>query len=177
VRITPATSLVDYCFIVCTAMERAGTQCVLTGGSAATFYAPNAHQSLDADFVIMKSAKGDGATAALSELGFTQSQSGLYKHAESVFTLEFPAGPLGIGDDLIAAWDTIRRDGQVLYVITRTDSVRDRLSSFYYYSDRSALSAAVDVAKSGPIEMGIISAWSRREGQMPRFREFEERLH
>jgi len=140
------------------------------------YYAPTAYQSLDADFVIMRSVKGDADALALAELGFSESQSGLYKHEESIFTLEFPAGPLGIGNDLITTWDTVHRGDLVLHVITRTDSVRDRLASFYYYSDRSALSAAIHVAKSGPVDLKSVADWSQREGRTQRFREFEERL-
>jgi len=38
---------------------------VLTGGSAATFYAPHAYQSDDLDFVITLRGNGDGARADL----------------------------------------------------------------------------------------------------------------
>lgn len=50
--ITATSSLVDVAFAVGTALERAGITAVLTGGSAATFYAPDAYQSSDLDFLI-----------------------------------------------------------------------------------------------------------------------------
>lgn len=50
--ITTSSSLTDVAFAVCTALHRAGYTSVLTGGSAATFYAPTAYQSKDLDFVI-----------------------------------------------------------------------------------------------------------------------------
>ncbi len=56
------SALISVAFEVCTALEAAGTTAVLTGGSAATFYAPEAYQSVDIDFVItMRSQGGAGA--------------------------------------------------------------------------------------------------------------------
>lgn len=50
--ITASSTIVDVAFAVCTALERAKIIAVLTGGSAATYYAPEAYQSRDLDFVI-----------------------------------------------------------------------------------------------------------------------------
>jgi hypothetical protein len=56
--VTAGASLEDVCFAVCTALQNAGTIAVLTGGSAATYYAPAAYQSRDADFIIKFSVGG-----------------------------------------------------------------------------------------------------------------------
>ena len=50
--IDATSTLVDVCFTVCTALSESDITAVLCGGSAATFYAPQAYQSKDADFVI-----------------------------------------------------------------------------------------------------------------------------
>ena len=50
--ITSKTTLREQAFLICTAMDRSGTTCVLTGGSAATIYAPQEYQSQDMDFVV-----------------------------------------------------------------------------------------------------------------------------
>jgi hypothetical protein len=55
------SSLVDVAFAVCTALDRDGITAVLTGGSAATFYAPEAYQSEDADFVLSFDARPSDA--------------------------------------------------------------------------------------------------------------------
>ena len=54
--------------------------------------------------------------------------------------------------------------------------VRDRLASFYFFSDRSALAAAVGVARSGPIDLPTIRQWSSKEGEARRFAEFTSLL-
>ncbi len=169
------TTLQDVCFAVCSALQRAGTVAVLTGGSAATYYAPESYQSLDADFVISFSADGVRAADAMRSLGYSE-RGGIYFHELNRFTVEFPPGPLAVGNDLIQSYATVRRDDELLHVLSRTDCVRDRLSSFYYFTDRSALAAAIAVALSGPIDLDSIERWSLREGQGSRFAEFRGSL-
>jgi hypothetical protein len=159
--ISAQSSLTDVCFEVCTALHRAGITAVLTGGSAATFYAPDAYQPRDADFIIALRAR-DGARV-LAALGYAE-RGGIYEHCENAYTLAFPRGPLAVGDDLIGAWETVRREDQVLHVLSRTDCVRDRLMWFYASNDRSALRAAIGVAGTGQVNRGLIKAWSLREG-------------
>ena len=155
------STLTDVCFTICTALEHVGVTAVLTGGSAAAVYAPTVYQSRDADFIVTMHAAG--GAEALSELGYVE-KGGTYFHRLSPFTLEFPHGPLAVGDDLITAWETLRKDGLVLHILSRTDSVRDRLMWFYLDNDRSALRAAVGVAKSGLFDEEIVRDWSEREG-------------
>jgi hypothetical protein len=173
--ITETSSLEDVCFAVCSALQRAGTVAVLTGGSAATYYAPQAYQSQDADFVIRFSSNPARAGDAMRELGYRET-GGTYYHEKNVFTVEFPPGPLAIGSDLVRAYDTVKRGSEVLHVITRTDCVRDRLAHFYFFSDRSALAAAVAVARSGVVDLAAIRRWSLGEREASHFEEFSQAL-
>jgi hypothetical protein len=84
------SSLRDVAFAVCTALHRAGFTVVLTGGSAATFYAPEAYQSKDLDFVI--TLKGTAGETALRSLGFER-KGDFYVHETSPYSLDFPLGP------------------------------------------------------------------------------------
>lgn len=171
-----SSTLVDVAFAVCTGLDAVGTCAVLTGGSAATFYAPAAYQSRDADFVITMTASPHAATALMTRLGYSEA-GGIYSHESgNLFTVEFPPGPLAVGGDLIEGHDTVRRDTEVLYVLTRTDSVRDRLAGFYHWNDRSALAAAVAVAKSGAVDLRAIERWSGRERMVAKFADFRDAL-
>ena len=96
--VTGNSSLEDVCFAVCTELAHVGTVAVLTGGSAATYYAPEAYQSQDADFVITFSSDAERAAVTLRDLGYRE-LGGTYKHDRNIFTLEFPPGPLAIGND------------------------------------------------------------------------------
>ncbi|GAC1590809.1 MAG: hypothetical protein NVS3B28_18100 [Candidatus Velthaea sp.] len=50
--ITAASTLSDVCFAISAALEARGISSVLTGGSAAALYAPQAYMSDDADFIL-----------------------------------------------------------------------------------------------------------------------------
>ena len=167
-------SLVDVCFAVCTALDNVGTTVVLSGGSAATYYAPQAYQSRDADFVITMRGNAGANALVMNNLGYEQ-LGGTYVHNINRYTVEFPPGPLAIGNDLVENWETYRRGEEHLNVLTRTDCVRDRLAAYYFYGDVSALMAAVAVAKGGNVNYVALREWSKREGESLRFEDFQER--
>jgi len=148
---------------------------VLTGGSAATYYAPEAYQSGDLDFVI--TLNGTNGNAALAELGFIK-KGDFYRHPHSHFLLEFPKGPLAVGDDSIDSWSTVRRDDEVLYVLSPTDSCRDRLASFLFWNDFSGLEQAIAVfhARANEVDLNVIEDWCRREGHSQKFSLFASRI-
>ncbi len=172
--ITAKSSLTDIAFEVCTALGRQRFTAVLTGGSAATYYAPNAYQSLDLDFVI--TFRGADGEKALHDLGFRR-KGHFYVHARSAFSLDFPVGPLAIGEDLVTSWDTIRRRGKVLHLLTPTDSCRDRLASYLFWNDLAGLEQAIAVyaAQKKRVSLKSIAEWCRREGQGQKFELYERR--
>jgi hypothetical protein len=92
----------------------------MTGGSAATFYAPRAYLSDDIDLVI--TLKGTGGEEALEHLGYHR-KGDYYVHASSRFPIEFPPG-LAIGDDIVNSWKTFRRKRQLLHVLSPTSGGR-----------------------------------------------------
>ena len=168
------SSLEDVCFAICTALDESGTVAVLVGGSAASIYAPEAYQSRDADFIA--TIYGADGAVVMSRLGFTE-KGGTYWHATSAFTVEFVPRPIFIGDEVIDRWETLRRGSEVLHIVTRVDCIRDRLLWFYHYGDRSALAAAIGVAKSGNVDMEFLREWSAREGKGAAFDEFLSRVN
>lgn len=173
--IGPSTSLTDVAFAVCTALDRVGFQAVLTGESAATYYAPEAYQSGDLDFVI--TLQGKGGEAALASIGFTR-KGDFYRHPHTHFLLEFPTGPLAMGEDLIKSWSTARRGDEVLYVLSPTDSCRDRLASYLFWNDFSGLEQAIAVfrARSGEVDLKVIEHWCQRERHPQKFALFASRI-
>ncbi|MCC6337218.1 MAG: hypothetical protein IT380_24890 [Myxococcales bacterium] len=173
--IGPTSSLADVAFAVCTALERNGYRAVLTGGSAATYYAPDAYQSGDLDFVL--TLRGTRGEAALTSLGFVR-KGDFYRHPGTHFLLEFPNGPLAVGEDLIQSWSTDHRGDEVLYVLSPTDSCRDRLASFLFWNDFSGLEQALAVfrARKAEVQLDVIGAWCRREGHNRKFELFEARI-
>jgi len=177
-KITEASSLRDVAFIVCTALDRAGITAVLTGGSAATVYAPRAYQSRDLDFVIQfRRRHSEGGAAALASLGYGLSGN-FYVHRDNELTLDFPPGPLTVGGDVLAQWDTLREGALLLHILNPTDSCRDRLAGFLFWNDQASLDQAVAVAlaQQSRVDLGRIRDWCRRERRTESFTQFRKRL-
>jgi hypothetical protein len=171
--ISPESSLEDVCYAVSTALERAGIEAVLTGGRAVTVYVPASYQSLDADFVLTFAGDRKKTEHVLQPLGFRRSGR-LFVHDRNQYSVEFPSGPLAVGDDLIEEHAMLRRDGESLRILTPTDCVRDRLASAYYWQDSSALQAAVAVARRHAIDLRTIETWSEHEAaRFPGYRQLD----
>ena len=180
------STLEDVCFEVSTALDRHSITGVLTGGSAATVYAPNVYTSYDADFVLTSYPERQRLAQALAEIGYLPSACpGMYEHLKTVYTLDFPAGPLSVGGDYVHETTTLERDDLHLRILTVTDCVRDRLSGFYYWDDYTSLNAAVGVAQAhrDRIDFNRLREWTERESGSPptdygtRYAEFLKRLN
>ncbi|MBX7131087.1 MAG: hypothetical protein K1X67_00260 [Fimbriimonadaceae bacterium] len=174
--IGPTTTLRELAFIVCSALHRAGTTAILSGGGAATVYAPEAYQSRDLDFIFEFWSTTDVPSAQpLLDLGFVlDGQS--YAHPSTHLTVEFPTGPLAIGEELITTWDTLREGDRLLHILTATDCVRDRLAWFLFYRDFSALEQALAVASRHPVDLALIERWCIGSGESGKFQIFADRL-
>jgi len=171
------TSLQELAFIVGTALEKAKQTAVLSGGGAAQIYAPDDYRSRDLDFVLSFFSSDSKSRTALEDLGFQRIGRNMV-HAVCPYTVEFPPGPLSVGDDTLTVWDTLRRDELVLNIISPTDSVRDRLAAYLHWNDLGSLESALAVAKAQKdrIDLGLIEDWCRREGGEPKFVVFRKRL-
>lgn len=173
----PTDDLRLFALKVGTALHESGTVAVLTGGSAATVYAPDVCQSHDADFLILQFANSAVFEDALRNLGFEQTVR-IYRHPLVPFTLDFPDSEILIGSERVTVWEQIVEDELQLNILSPTDCVRDRLCHFYWYNDRSALRAAVAVtrAQRRKVDLETIREWSEREGESAPFLEFRSRV-
>jgi hypothetical protein len=162
--IHPGSSLIDGAFAVCTALDAAGFTAVLCGGSAATYYAPDAYMSADDDFVLTVDIPRREISAILAPLGFRE-KGRIYVHDAVEWTVDFPHGPLAIGRDIVTTWITDRRGDELLHVVSPTDSVRDRFMHYFAWNDYSGLVQAVAVAKEQPerVDLDAFRAWADLE--------------
>lgn len=177
--IDASSPLVDVAWAVCTALDRNGVTAVLTGGSAATYYAPDAYQSVDLDLVAVRfgATLGEDIESALTGLGYVRYVDH-YEHTSSPYPIEFPPGPLAIGGEILEHWRTERHTEQILHVLEPTDSCKDRLAAFVHWNDRASLAQALAVAKAVPAEIGLeeLRRWAAAEGNEDKFFEFARRL-
>ncbi|MDH4388185.1 MAG: hypothetical protein QE269_05625 [Fimbriimonas sp.] len=176
--ISHLTSIRELAFIVGDAFIKAERTAVLSGGGAAEVYAPSVYQSQDLDFIL---SFGGGAAHVIEQLGFSY-KSGMYRHPDTIFTLEFPPGPLAIGEDygIKPVRLTDEQSGQQLDIISPTDCVRDRLAWYLFgnRADFSALSQAVAIAKNlgGQIDYDKIRSWGKDERVEERLAHFLVRV-
>lgn len=176
-KIGPNMALREVALIVCTAIDRIGTTAVLTGGSAATIYAPNEYQSCDIDFVLDFTIPTRDAAKELEALGFFL-QNSSYAHPDNPFTLDFVRGPIQIGEEVVDVWSTLNDGDKILHLLTPTDSIRDRLSAFLFWDDHQSLEVALSIARSQSdhIDLNALRSWIEREGEIEKGNEFFRRL-
>lgn len=169
--ITRRTPLGEVAALVSESLRQAGIDAVLTGGASATIHSRGAYLSHDLDFIVRSTVTRALLDRAMSEVGFTRTGD-RYTHLDSPFFVEFPRGPLAIGDDLaITPVDVRVGDGRVRS-LSATDCCRDRLAAFYHWSDRQSLTVAIDVALRQRVSLRKIEAWSRSEGFQDKHLEF-----
>jgi hypothetical protein len=175
VTIARRSTLAEVAVVVARALRDAGFEAVLTGGACATIYSAGAYQSRDLDFIVQHGGGRAALDAAMAAIGFTR-KTDRYVHRSSSFFVEFPRGPLSIGDDLKIRPVELRIGRGRVRALSATDACRDRLAAFYYWSDRQSLASAVAIALRQRVSLARVKRWSVREGQAGRFEEFRAAL-
>jgi len=170
VKLTAASTLQEVAVAVGAHLASRGIRAVLTGGACVAIHTGH-YISKDADFVLQGRVSQRGLDEALRELGFAR-KGAEYVHSEVPFTVEFPPGPLSIGDDLAIIPIELSLGNRAALGLSATDSCRDRLAAFYHWNDRQALALAVEIARARPVDLGLIREWSAREGKTAEFGEF-----
>jgi hypothetical protein len=168
-------TLEELAALVCSTLERHGIQVVLSGGSVVSIYSDNAYQSYDLDFI--RTGLARRLDAPMEELGFRK-EGRHWTHPRSKFFVEFPPGPVQVGDAIVSEFAERSTRLGVLRLLPPTECVMDRLAGFYHWNDAQCLEQALAVATRQPIDLPRVEAWSRREGERARekFEEFAARL-
>ena len=174
-RITASTTIEELAAIVSTTLEASGIRAVLSGGAVVSIYTNNEYESSDLDFVSSESTSK--IAAAIASLGLRR-EGRMFSHPETPLFVEFPAGPLAIGDELIRETDVGERrtPAGTIRLLTPTQCVMDRLAAYFHWNDRQSLDQAVMVASSQEISLAKLHAWARREGASDKLRKFKQEL-
>lgn len=119
------------------------------------------------------------STCVLDErIGFT-AQGRVFIHSDTRFSVEFPPGPIGIGnEEPINPEGKVDVDGVTITLLSPTQSIMDRLAAFFHWNDRQSLDQAVWIAQSQQHAVSIekITTWATREGQLDKLRVFLNRV-
>ena len=140
-----------------------GIDVVLVGGACISIYSENRYSSFDLDFVTTGLTNRQRIRSALAEINFVEEQR-YFKNPETAYFIEFPSGPLAIGDEPPTEISTLRYSTGLLRLLSPTDCVKDRLAAYYHWKDRQSLEQAILVAGCHLIDLDEVRRWSDHEG-------------
>lgn len=152
-----------------------GIDVVLSGGAVVAIYTNGRYVSGDLDFVNRYFAKRSVIKNAIEELGFKEAGRH-FEHHDTEYFVEFPPGPLALGEEFNIKIDEFEMETGILRLISPTDCVKDRLVWYYHDGDRQRLSQAILVAQDHQIDIDEIREWSDGEGKLEEFEEIEAEL-
>ncbi len=160
---------------VCSHLDSRGIRVVLSGGGCVAIYASDRYSSMDLDFIDRLHTARRQLKAALAEIGFYE-KNRYFIHSDTQFFLEFPSGPLAVGNEPVAMVEELHLETGVLRLLSPSDCVKDRLAAFYHWNDRQCVQQAVWVALERHVDWDEIERWSRQEGEMEKFEEFRKKF-
>lgn len=172
-KITLHTSIEELAGLVANALEKFNINAVLSGGACVSIYTENQYISGDLDFVSFEELSN--IDKAMSAIGFTRTGRH-YIHPHTKFFVEFPPGPLAIGDLLLKEWSNKKVKTGKIKLLTPTQCVMDRLASFYFWNDKQGLDQALMVASKQTIDIQVIQYWSEQEKEMKKFEIFKQKF-
>lgn len=167
--------------LVCEALSAAGIKAVLTGGTCVSVWTRNKFASLDLDFIALGLHSNKEIANALGGIGFNRSVGNprYFEHPDTDLSLEFPPGPLMVGDEHISDQriDEYATDLGILRLLSPTDCVKDRLAGYYYFRDEQNLHQAIAVAREHPVDWEDLERWHEAEGQDTGFIAFKKAVN
>ena len=137
------------------ALQTEGVTVVLSGGSADSFYSSNKYVSKDLDLVNASFARRSKIKSVMEKIGF-QEKGRYFVNPETQFFVEFPDGPLSVGEEPVKEISEFELATGTLRVVSSTDCVKDRLCAFYFWNDQQGLAQAVLVAKSQKVDLNEV---------------------
>ncbi len=168
-------TLAELAAYVQTQLRTEEIEVVLSGGATVSFYSSNQYVSKDVDLINVRFIKRSKVKAAMEKIGF-QEQGRYFFHPDSKFLVEFPDGPLSVGEEPVRKIDEVQLSTGLLRVISPTDCVKDRLCAFYFWNDQQGLAQAILVTKSQNVDLDEIKRWSQVKGKAEEFKIFKSKI-
>jgi hypothetical protein len=169
-KIAKSMTRKEFAAAVVQQLESHGISCVLVGGACVSIYTEEKHASRDLDFISPYSH--EAITKALQEIGFEKKGRYFY-HPNSELYVEFPSGPVAIGDQI-----PVKPEGQIkvgkttVTMFSPTQCVMDRLAAWFHWNDRRSLIHALWVCEKHPVSLEKIKRWAQKEGNLDKLDQF-----
>lgn len=138
--------------LVCTSLQEADITVTLAGGACVAIWSDGRYVSRDLDFIEEGPVLRSKVKAVLGALGFVE-KNRYFVHPETEFLVEFPTGPLMVGDERVERAATRETSVGQLRLLTPTDCVKDRLAWYFHGNDRQALEQAIAVGRENAIDL------------------------
>ncbi len=168
-------SMEELAAYVCSQLEAAGIETVLSGRSCVQIYSEGKYTSDDIDLIDRFNGGHTRIKQVMFDMGFKE-HNRYFVHEDTEYFIEFPRGPLGVGDAPVHDIATLEEETGILKLLTPTDCIKDRLAAYYHWDDPQSLEQAVWVAQQNPFDMDAVKTWSEQEGMMEKFTVFYRRL-
>ena len=155
--------------------QKNGINVVLSGGSCVSIYSEEKYVSMDLDFVNVTFTKRDRIRNVMESLGFHEEKR-YFRHPATNLLVEFPPGPLGVGEEPVKQIIELQTGAGKLRIISPTDCVKDRLTWYYHDGDTECLRQAILVASHCAIDLKEIERWSEVESKSHAFEHIKRQL-
>ena len=159
-------------------LEGEGIRSVLVGGAVVAIYTEGLYRSGDLDMVPDEIGRLR-LEEVLSAIGFQPTKSRYFKHpACPHLFLEFPRGPVEIGEQFPVIPDEIEVEGRTLRLLSPTDSVKDRLAGYIHWKSRANFDQALLICRrqQDRVDLKAVGEWCAMEGALTVFEELSGRL-
>jgi len=169
-------SMEELAAFVCETLEKEGIETVLSGGCCVELYSKGKYTSDDIDLIDRFNGGHRKIKEIMYTLGFIEYKMKRYfVHKDTSLFIEFPRGPLGVGDAPVKEVSTRTTMTGTLKLLTPTDCIKDRLAAYYHWDDKQSLDQAVWVAEENRYNKEAIQKWSENEGMLDKYEHFAQR--
>lgn len=169
------TSIIELAAILAEHLQKNDISVVLVGGLAVEIYTENLYLTKDIDMVNTNYKKPSALHKVMAELGFHK-QGRIYVNDTTDITVEFPSGPLAVGNKPITSTTiakTAKGNIPILYV---DDVVKDRVAAFIHCQDRQSLIQAMGMMLKHDITPVQVKDFCMQEGGESHY-ELLEKFH
>lgn len=160
---------------VCSQLEKEGIKTVLSGGSCVEIYSQGRYTSDDIDLIDRFNGGHTKIKNVMFQLGFKE-HNRYFIHDGTRYFIEFPRGPLGVGDAPVNEIASRENETGILRLLTPNDCIKDRLAAYYHWDDSQSLEQAIWVAQQNEFDIDSIEDWSVNENEIDKFEIFKGRL-
>jgi len=156
-------SLEETAAYICTQLKEKRIDVVLSGGSCMEIYTKSNFSSLDIDFIPNPSVTSKEIEKTMLELGFEKVPPRYYKYSNNPNYIEFPTGPVSLGNDLTKDFSELKTHVGTLKLLTPTDCIKDRLCALVYHGGEECFNQAIAVAHLNSFDKDNLIKWAKNE--------------